>query len=880
MSDTNQSHLNNFYWGLEISQPALMSYQKRLKDDQIFHRLTFILAIIGLISLLFYLIFNAGLADHLYFFFHHSFFLLFFYFTLLIDLFLFKRWITQALNANKIKNLLTSAVKHQTQNIEISPAFEDKFWGIMTFCWQRKQVKAPNQPLTLLDFFYEYVSSPYFTDLAQRLNVDLKSLRQSLNRQLENLNQSSNSQQPQFLKSLDQHLVKSFEDAFQAALKNNLNEVDLITIAEYIYRNSPLLQEIFFAFDVDQEEFYGCLRWMKINRRLQAQMSNYHQSARFKVTGDMNSAYTASSTPILNEFSQDLTIAAQQEDLPLCVGRDQELNNVLQAFKSGQNGLILVGPPQVGKKTIIDGLAQLMVEEKVPTQLQDKRLVALDMTKLLGGTDNQESQKRLVFLLKEVKKSGNIVLFIDNINAILREDTTVGQTDQLGFDFLKILTEAIISKEIQFITTCDDQIYNRYLEKQPLGQNLLKIVIEEPDIKSSIMMLQTKTMALENKHQIRFSYDCLHTAVTASKRYLNERYLPQKAIEIIELAAVIAQERCQHNNTQTCVCGIDDALAVISQLTKIPLQKVSSEESEVLINLEAKLHQQVIGQNEAVNAVANALRRARTNLQNDNKPLASFLFLGPTGVGKTELSKTVAKTYFGDENAMIRLDMSEYQLPSDVVKMIGDPHGAVGYLTEAVHKKPYSLILFDEIEKAHRDILNLFLQLLDDGRLTNGQGQTINFSNTIIIATSNAGANYIHQAVGQGESNENIKKKLLNELLFEHFKPEFINRFDDVIVFRSLQLNEVIQIVQISLTQIKNNLQKKGIFLEIGPTAINKLAAASYDPQYGARPLKRFIKDKIESQIAIHLLENKLKRRDKIIINDELKLEIIKAIDL
>ena len=876
----------NFYWGVSFNDRTYLDWQQSLRNNRLFKFAIRLLAFGGMISFIAYFVTSFKIPGFWQFWNQKSLFLAIFYLSVWADAYLIFNFVNQALTANKIQPLLKKARQNLDENIEISSAFAPSVLELLNSAYLEATGDGNSQnQISILRFFLQIVQSRYFLNFGSRLNINSRTLQESLRRQIEVApanEKNGNAKTPYDLEpELQTALITAFEES---VLDSSVTEVSLEKVIGQLYNFSPLIKEVFFSMEVGEEEFQGCLDWLDINRLILQHQQNYHQTARFKITGDMNASYTASSTPILNNFSEDLTIIAQKENLPLCVGRQKEMSNILDVFSSGQNGVILVGPPQVGKKTLVDGLAQLMVEEKVPWQLKDKRLISLDITRLLGGADQILAQKRLIYLLRETINSGNIVLFIDEINNIIGTGTPVAQSGQVGFDFAKILADAVKSKEIFLIATCQDQIYERYVEKQPLGQVLMKVRVDEPEIPETIRILQTKTLALEEKNKVLFSYDCLSTAANLSQRYINEKRLPQKAIEVIKLATIKARERCSLDNdydkNTLCVCGAEDAAAVISDLTQIPLQKVTSDESEKLISLETELHQYVIGQDEAVGAVANALRRARTNLQDGSRPLASFLFLGPTGVGKTELSKTIAKTYFGKVDDMIRLDMSEYQLPSDVIKMIGDPQGTLGYLTEAVRKKPYALILFDEIEKAHPDILNLFLQMLDDGRMTNGQGQTISFANTIIIATSNAGANYIHQAVGEHKPLDEIKQKLLNELLFQYFRPEFINRFDDVIVFTPLTTNEVAQIVALTIAKIQQNLIAKGIFLEIGEQAIRRLAEESYDPQYGARPMRRYIKDNLESQIALLILNGSLERRDKVMVNDDLSLKIEKAVAL
>lgn len=873
-----QKEKNKFFWGVEFTPRTFAFYHRRRRQTQILEISAIFIAIIGLLSLAVYCVqqYNAYFVWQ-----SDSVFLFVFFLSFWADLFLLAKTIKTALTANVVAPLI--ARSHQTSEaIDIAPAFPEEFFSALEQAYiEASQNPAASQQISDMLLLFHLCDQPQFLNFANRINVQPSKLQEKIRRQLTLINQEKNSSTTPAAATftLDDNLKQALVEAFLFSANLGDATVRLETVVGALYKYSPLIQEIFFALDTDKQEIGGCLDWLRINRLLLEQQQNYHQSARFKITGDMNASYTATATPILNKFSYDLTIAAKKENLPLCVARDQEIAHILDVFASNQNGLVLVGPAAIGKKTLVYGIAQLMVEEKVPPQLQDKRLVALDTTKLLGGIDQVSAQERLIYILNEVISAGNVILFIEDINNILSHTQKVGTNPKAGFDFAKILAEALNKKQVLLISTCQEKVYEEYVEKQPLGQAMMKIRLEEPTVEQTITILQTKTFALERENQIRFTYDCLSEAANLSQRYLTEKQQPQKSIEIIELAATKAVARCQLAPAEVCLCSRNEAAAVVSDMTHIPLQEVTQSESDKLLNLEKMLHQRVIGQDEAVDAVGKALRRARTDLQqNRNQPLASFLFLGPTGVGKTELSKAIAAVYFGRSNDMIRLDMSEYQQINDIKKLIGDPEGNnLGYLTEAVRKSPYSLILFDEIEKAHPNVLNLFLQVLDDGRLTNGQGQTVNFANTIIVATSNAAAQFINQSVSEKKPVAEIRAQLLNEKLFAYFRPEFINRFDETIMFTPLTLKEMEAIASLALTKIKDNLQEKGIELVTEKQALTKIARDSYSPQYGARPMRRYLKDNLESQVATLILAQAVSRRDKIILHNDLSLSVEKA---
>jgi ATP-dependent Clp protease ATP-binding subunit ClpA len=392
-------------------------------------------------------------------------------------------------------------------------------------------------------------------------------------------------------------------------------------------------------------------------------------------------------------------------------------------------------------------------------------------------------------------------------------------------------------------------------------------------------MLESKVAGLENKYRIFITYSAIEQAVLMSSRYLHDKFLPEKAVSLLQAAVIIAA-KANRRNPKNRTCTKEHIAVAISELTGIPAQKLTEDESHKLLSLEDNIHQRMVGQEEAVNAVAASLRRARAEMKDVKRPIASFLFLGPTGVGKTELAKTVSQVYFGDENYMVRLDMSEYQSVDSIRKMIGDIDGSLGYLTEAVRKKPFSLILLDEIEKAHPDILNLFLQLLDDGRLTDGQGRTISFTESIIIATSNIGALYIQEQIKAGTDTALIRQELIDNQLNKVMRPELINRFDGIIVFKPLSTDNIFQIATLMLKGIKKRLADKGLDLKADRDGVKLLAKAGYDPKFGARPLRRLLQDRVEDKIANKILAGELKRRDTVVIDAKANISVLKGREL
>ena len=647
------------------------------------------------------------------------------------------------------------------------------------------------------------------------------------------------------------------------------------------------------------------------------------------------------STPTLNQFGEDLTKKAQEGKLDPIVGRIEEIERVIQILsRRTKNNPCLIGEPGVGKTAVVEGLAEKIVAGDVPEILKDKRVVTLDISSMVAGAKYRgDFEERIKKALGEVKKSGDVILFIDEIHTIVGAGAAEG-----AIDAANILKPLLARGEIQLVGATTLNEYRKYIEKDSaLERRFSPVNVKEPTKKDTIKILKGIRDKYEAHHNVKITDEAIEAAVNLSVRYINDRFLPDKAIDLIDEAASRAriktytepedlkklqeeieeiikdkeeavrnqkfekaaslrdeeklkkekfekeQKKWKNKNTKSVTNITEENIAeVIATWTGIPTKKITEDENEKLKNLENNLHQRVIGQEEAVEAVAKAIRRSRVGLKDPKRPIGSFLFLGPTGVGKTELSKALAESLFGDENAMIRIDMSEYMEPHSVSKLIGSPPGYVGFdeggqLTEKIRRKPYAVILFDEIEKAHPDVMNMLLQILEDGRLTDSQGRTVNFKNTVIIMTSNIGARLITDKKSLGFSNKNQEgndtsakeyeqtKKEVMEALKKELRPEFINRIDEIIVFHKLTDNEISKIIDIMLKEVVSRLEAQKIKIEFEPEVKEMIASKGIDKNFGARPLRRTIQSLVEDRLAEEILDGNLNKNKvtKVGLKDE-----------
>ena len=574
-----------------------------------------------------------------------------------------------------------------------------------------------------------------------------------------------------------------------------------------------------------------------------------------------------SETRVLDQYSRDLTLLAASGSFDPVIGRDEEIRRSVQILsRRSKNNPVLIGEPGVGKTAVAEGIAAYIAGSDAPDSMAGKRLVALDLPALLAGTKYRgDFEERVKAVLKDVKKAGDVILFIDEMHTMIGAGSAEG-----AIDAANILKPALGRGEVQIIGATTPEEYRRHIEKDAaLERRFQPVKIAEPSRSDSLKMLGAVRQSLEKHHGVKISDAALTAAVDLSARYINDRFLPDKAIDLADEAA--AHIRVSGGGLVTA----EDIAGIVSMWTGIPVANLSADETKRLCNMESILHRRVIGQNEAVTAVSRAIRRGRVGLSDPNRPIGSFLFLGPTGVGKTELCRALAEAVFGESDAMIRLDMSEYMEKHAVSKLIGSPPGYVGYedggqLTERVRRKPWSVVLFDEIEKAHEDVWGILLQIMDDGRLTDSAGRVVSFRNTIIVMTSNVGAKSISDGrprmgfTPDGGDEAQLMRARINEELRRTFKPEFLNRIDETIVFRRLSRAEIRSIAERMLLTVAERFKALGMTLSVPDQVVDFLAERGYDEKYGARPLRRAIRSMIEDKAAELMLTDSLGRGDTV----------------
>jgi ATP-dependent Clp protease ATP-binding subunit ClpC len=867
------------YWDKTIKRSVIALVRAEEQINKILGFFAWLVIFAGWLAFAAWIFFNrvsleADPLKILFFWSNQDILVSFFLLSLWFDLFLFYKFSLAAASAQKINYRFfredKKAKRESRQRYNVARTFADETARVIEDAFLLAS-KLHRKQIDIIHFFRASLRTKEVQSLFIRLNVDAKKMVEMIDRHLVKTAKEPEGAVGQISDNLQEVFILAFQNAFNLKQKS----VDILNIILFCYDRDPALAEIMYELEIDADKITNAVEWFRVNKLLVDRYHAYRQLALFKPSTGMNRSYTAIATPVLDHFAVDLTLKAKFGHLDLCVGRNKEINAIFDIFTGGHNGVLLVAPTGIGKSTIVGGVAQMMVAENVPDFMKDKRLVELEVSKLVSGANPSVAEERLLDCINEANRSGNVILFIDNIENLIG----ISAGSQESLDLSEVLAEALSKNHILCIATATAENYTRYIEKKSLGEVMTTIGISEPDTNAAIQILESRVGFLESKYDTYIVYSAIEQAVKMSARYLHDKFLPLKAIDLLEKAAMIAAVASK-NNPEKTFCSKEDVASAISEMTGVPVNKVSADEGQKLLNLETEIHERLVGQEEAVKAVSASLRRARAAMKDSQRPIASFLFLGPTGVGKTELAKAVSAIYFGSEDYLIRLDMSEYQNQDSVRKMIGDVDGTLGYLTEAVRKKPFSLVLLDEVEKAHPDILNLFLQMLDDGRLTDGQGRTISFAESIIIATSNIGAIFIQDQIKAKTSLNIIKQELIDNQLREHMRPELINRFDGIIVFKPLDEENIFTITTLMLKKIKKMLADKGIGLKADKEGVTILAHAGYDPKFGARPLRRLLQDRVEDIVANKILAGELKRRDQVVINNKAEITVEKATEL
>lgn len=662
---------------------------------------------------------------------------------------------------------------------------------------------------------------------------------------------------------LDQDSLAVLEAAKQNAILHKRDYVSVGDILIGLIQKSNIFKEMMFEIKVEEKDMQRVVEWYEL---LLSYRSRYERPMwEREISGGIGRDWSFGYTPTLNQFARNINQEIENSGEVHVYGRSGEINEIERILaKSSQSNALLIGEHGIGKKTVVRGFVSRIVFSKVLPVLKYKQVFQVDTGALLSGSsDPGEIATRVTRIFNEAIRAGNIILFFDNFHALFSSKQGVGQVD---------VSEVImpyLQGTINVIGTTTIKDYHKNIEANPgVAQALDKIIVTEPNADETLQVLEEMVPIIENRNDVFWPYQSLREVVRVASRYIQNVPFPQKAIKIVDEVSV---EIAKSDRKVVLAKDVDE---LMGKKLEVPVTQAEGKEAEKLLHLEEFLHMRVIGQNEAILAIAGAMRRARSGIQSEKRPIGTFLFLGPTGVGKTETSKALAEAYFGSEKSMIRVDMSEYQEASSVYRLIGSPpvagsEGEKGQLTTSVIDNPFSLILLDEIEKAHPNILTLFLQVFDDGRLTDSSGRTVDFTNTIIISTSNAGSELIRQNIQKGISGEQMKKTLLDFLQKKGiFRPEFLNRFDAVVAFHPLSQEQILQVAKLMLDQLAKRMSEKEITLDFTEGAVEKLAKAGFDPVYGARPMRRVIQDKVENMLAQSILAGKIPRGSKLIIND------------
>jgi len=727
----------------------------------------------------------------------------------------------------------------------------------------RKSIKfAKSKKLSEINstilLYYLLSDTPEFNFVFSRLLLDLRDFKKLLKDNLAKLPKSEKG----FTENYSKDFQETILEALKIAYRNGHQRIRVGEILTALAKHNPTFEKVLIEFNLRIEDVEHLIWWLESLEKRIEEKKRWWEYQNLMKKGTLAKEWTAGYTITLDQYSIDWTEIARRRGFPEIIGHGAEIEETERILARREyNNVLLVGEPGVGRKSIIQGLVQKTILGQSLPQVNYKRVVELQLPGLLAEiADTHEVEMILDKIFQEVVKAGNVILVIDEFHNFIGVKPGPGRLDISG-----VLSSYLHLPQFQIVAITTFRGLHRNLEQNPSILNLFaKVEVSEPSEKEVLLILENLALVLEQKYKLFVSYPALRQLINLSRRLLPSRPFPKKAIDLLDEIMIYVRK-----STKDKVVLPKHVAKIISRKTQVPVGEMEIKEREILLNLEKLIHQRIINQEEAVKEVSTALRRARAEVTKRLAPMGTFLFLGPTGVGKTETSKALAQIYFGSESRMIRLDMSEFQQISDIPRLIGSP-GEEGLLTTKVREDPFSLVLLDEIEKAHPNILNLFLQVLDEGFLTDGLGRKVNFKNTIIIATSNAGYKIILEALKEKVEWSSVKQKLL-DYLFEKgiFRPEFINRFDAVVVFRPLNKENLLGISELMLQKLKKNLKEKGIDFEITLPLKEKIAELGYDPTFGARAMRRVVQDKVENVLAQALLSGELKRGEKIKIDPQ-----------
>ncbi len=755
----------------------------------------------------------------------------------------------------KIKSTppLSEYILHKKE-ICIDSHFTEELLHIIDLSLKDKRKNYPDQIYPLL-LFRRLLSSKQIKILFIRLAVNYNKIQRVINQIIKDFHENN-----------DRFNIKVlFHKAFDIAVRNYRAQVGVLEMMEALVAIDNPVKNILIDLNIREGDVSGVIRWIYESEEIMRKTKEETKYGIKRKRHWRNQLWTSTVTPLLDRVGVDLTHQAYSF-YPM-IDREEEMKRIFEIIESGEYGIVLIGEKGVGITKIIEGIAQKIISGDVPKSLYDKRMHTLSIGKLLALSQGGRLKDVINQLTYEIKRSGDIILVLEDLPSILSVNT-----EDAAVVLEQLLLDALENRNIILIGSADHETYKQ--ARGSLISAMQPVEIEEMDSNKTLQILQTMAPYLEYEYGVFITYQALPKIVELSQ-YIHDYAQPAQSVQILRQVCQIAASQ------KIKLVSRELVEQELSRMVNLPLSSVSDYESKILINLEKLIYKKYINQKDAVSSIASALRRRRTQVQSGERPIGTFLFLGPTGVGKTYLAKRLAEVYFGSSDKMIRLDMSEYQEPQSIRNLIGAPKGTgstdEGILIEAVKKNPFSVILLDEFEKAHSDILNIFLQIMEDGRITSSLGITYDFTHTIIIATSNAGAVRLQNMLKEGKSMDEIKEVLKSEELNKYFKPELLNRFDNIIIFKPLDFLQVMAIAKILLDELAERLSEKDIKLEYSEEAVKTLAKEGFNPTQGARPLRRVIQDKIEDEISKLILSRSLKARDKILLKEDLTIEIIPA---